>query len=270
MTDPYPDTLSAPGARLHYEVRGRGPVLLMICGGIYDAAGYAALADRLADAYTVVTYDRRGNSRSPLAGPPREQRVAEHADDAALLLAKVGAPAAVFGNSSGAIIGLDLVARRPELVRTLVAHEPPLFELLSEREHWRGVAGAVASAFATEGPDAATAVLFGAFAAAGDPPPTSASPPGPETERVAGNVPFFVGYEMPPFARYAPDLPALRAAATRVVVGVGAASGEQAPPRRAALALARRLGTPPVWFPGHHGGFGAEPDAFASTLRSVV
>jgi pimeloyl-ACP methyl ester carboxylesterase len=66
MTDSRTHTLTVPGARLHYEVRGRGPVLLMICGGIYDAAGYAALADRLADAYTVVTYDRRGNSRSPL------------------------------------------------------------------------------------------------------------------------------------------------------------------------------------------------------------
>jgi hypothetical protein len=58
-------TLDVPGATLHDEVRGDGPVLLMICGGVYDAAGYAGLADQLADRCTVVTYDRRGNSRSP-------------------------------------------------------------------------------------------------------------------------------------------------------------------------------------------------------------
>ena len=65
------DILDVPGATLHYEVRGGGPVLLLVCGGIYDAQGYADLADALADRYTVVTYDRRGNSRSPLTGPPR-------------------------------------------------------------------------------------------------------------------------------------------------------------------------------------------------------
>ena len=125
-------TLDAPGATLHFEVRGSGPVLLLICGGIYDAAAYAGLAGRLADRYTVVSYDRRGNSRSPLDGPPEPQRVEVHADDASLLLAEVSpdAPAFVFGNSSGAQIGLALAERHPEQVRALVAHEPPLLALL--------------------------------------------------------------------------------------------------------------------------------------------
>ena len=56
-------TLKVPGANLYYEIRGSGPVLLLICGGVYDAAGYAGLAQQLADRYTVVSYDRRGNSR---------------------------------------------------------------------------------------------------------------------------------------------------------------------------------------------------------------
>jgi pimeloyl-ACP methyl ester carboxylesterase len=64
-------TLKVPGASLYYEVRGSGPVLLLVCGGLYDAAGYAGLARQLAGRYTVVTYDRRGNSRSPLDGPRR-------------------------------------------------------------------------------------------------------------------------------------------------------------------------------------------------------
>ena len=84
------DILEVPGAKLHYEVRGGGPVLLLVCGGIYDAQGYAELADPLADRYTVVSYDRRGNSRSPLTGPPVPQRVEEHGDDAYRLLVAVG------------------------------------------------------------------------------------------------------------------------------------------------------------------------------------
>ncbi|MEU0486292.1 hypothetical protein ABZ260_44925, partial [Streptosporangium sp. NPDC006013] len=72
------DVLKVPGATLHYEVRGTGPVLLLICGGVYDAAGYAALAGQLADRYTVVSYDRRGNSRSPLDGPPEQQSIDAH------------------------------------------------------------------------------------------------------------------------------------------------------------------------------------------------
>src|SRR5258706_10115886 len=117
------DTLQAPGASLYYEVRGSGPILLLICGGVYDAAGYAGLAERLADRYTVVTYDRRGNSRSPLDGPPRHQRVEVHADDAHRLLAAVGVTggerADVFGNSSGAMIALELAVRHPEQVRVV-------------------------------------------------------------------------------------------------------------------------------------------------------
>ncbi|GLW12551.1 hypothetical protein Misp01_76790 [Microtetraspora sp. NBRC 13810] len=165
------NTLEAPGAELYYEVRGSGPVLLLICGGVYDAGGYAGLAAELAGRYTVVTYDRRGNSRSPLAGPPEPQRIEVHGDDAHRVLSAAGvtadAPAYVFGNSSGAMIGLELAARHPEQVRALVAHEPPLFELLPDRDHWRGVVREVADAFRKEGPEAAGAVLRAAFAAAG-------------------------------------------------------------------------------------------------------
>ncbi|BCB91182.1 hypothetical protein Psuf_084950 [Phytohabitans suffuscus] len=98
-------TLAVPGATLHYEVRGAGPVLLLICGGVYDAAAFGPLAGELADRYTVVTYDRRGNSRSPLDGAPGPQSIEEHGDDAYRLLVAAGAteaePAYVFGNSSG-------------------------------------------------------------------------------------------------------------------------------------------------------------------------
>ncbi|MFF0247295.1 alpha/beta fold hydrolase [Streptosporangium sandarakinum] len=285
------DSLPVPGANLYYEVRGSGPVLLLICGGVYDAAGYAGLADRLADRYTVVTYDRRGNSRSPLDGPPEPQSIAVHADDANRLLTAVGVtedePACVFGNSSGAVIGLELAARHPGRVRAMVAHEPPVFELLPDRDHWRALMRDVADAFREGGAGQAMGVFAMGMGMGGDDhgedagdgdtgQGDAAAPqgePDPETAaimaRTAANMEFFIGYEVPPFSGHTPDLDALRTSGVRVVTAVGEAS-EGEPPYRATLALAERLGGRPEVFPGDHGGFGAEAEAFAARLREVL
>ena len=282
------DTLKVPGANLYHEVRGSGPVLLLICGGVYDAAGYAGLAQQLADRYTVVTYDRRGNSRSSLDGPRAPQSIEVHGDDAHRVLSAYGVtsdqPAHVFGNSSGAMIGLELAVRHPEQVRTLVAHEPPLFELLPDRDRWRTVIRNVEHAFAEQGAGAAMQVLGAAFAANGDATPdregrvpggaeAPQGQPDPETmtmmARLAKNMEFFIGYEVPPFSTYVPDVAALRTSLARVIAAVGVASvGE--PPYRAAIAVAERLGTQPVVFPGDHGGFGLMPEAFAARLHEVL
>jgi pimeloyl-ACP methyl ester carboxylesterase len=281
------DTLDVAGATLYYEVRGAGPVLLLICGGVYDAAGYAGLAQRLADGYTVVTYDRRGNSRSPLAGPPTPQRIEEHAEDARCILAAVGAgPALVFGNSSGASIGLDLVARHPELVRVLVAHEPPVFDLLDDRDHFAALMSEVEQAYARDGAGAAGAV-FGAGmhmrsgSDSDDAGEAERIPGGAEASteldpelaammgRMPANMEFFIGYEVPPFGRFSPDLAALRAAGTRIVPAVGADSAGE-PPHRCGLVLADQLGTKAAVFPGDHGGFGSRVDEFAAQLREVL
>jgi pimeloyl-ACP methyl ester carboxylesterase len=284
------DTLRVPGANLYYEVRGSGPLLLLICGGVYDAGGYAPLASKLEDRYTVVTYDRRGNSRSPLDGPPEPQRIEVHGDDAHRVLSAVGvtadAPAEVFGNSSGAEIGLELAARHPEQVRALVAHEPPIFEVLPDRDHWRGVIRRVEEAFRTGGAEPAAQVLNEALAMRGGEQPDAGEPeripggaeapagePDPEMLEMLGrfqrNMEFFIGYEVPPFAAWAPDVAALRASSVRVVPAAGDRSQGE-PPNRAAFALADLLGTRAVVFPGDHGGFGIEAEAFAAKLHEVL
>lgn len=288
MQAPMTDALKVPGANLYHEVRGSGPVLLLICGGVYDAAAYTGLAQQLADRYTVVTYDRRGNSRSPLEGARAPQSIEVHGDDAHRVLSAVGVraggPAHVFGNSSGATIGLELAVRHPEQVRTLVAHEPPLFELLPDRDRWRTVIQDVEDAFVKEGAGAAMQVLGSGFATSGDPAPDrDGRLPGggeapnvePDHETMAmmarfeKNMEFFIGYEVPPFNKYVPDFAALLASPVRVVAAVGEAS-EGEPPYRAAVAVAERLGTQPVVFPGDHGGFGAQPEAFAARLHEVL
>jgi pimeloyl-ACP methyl ester carboxylesterase len=124
----------------------------LITGGPTDAAMFTDLAGRLADRYTVVSYDQRGHSRSTLDGEPEDIPVALHAVDAAAVLAAAGEkPAYVYGNSGGATIGLEIVARHPDLVRTLVAHEPPLMQLLPDAERWRSTFRDIDETYRTTG-----------------------------------------------------------------------------------------------------------------------
>src|SRR5437667_10881888 len=96
--------LNVPGATLYYEVRGSGPVLLMMPGGPADARAFRNIAEPLAWHHTVVTYDPRGLSRSTLDGPLQDERIVEiFADDVhRLLLATAKKPADVFASSGGA------------------------------------------------------------------------------------------------------------------------------------------------------------------------
>jgi len=136
MSETKTATLKVPGASLYYEVTGSGPVLLMIPGAPADAGAFAGIAAQLADRYTVVSYDWRGSARSPLDEPPDLPHglpMQVQGDDAARLLAALGdGPAYVLGCSSGALTGLDLAARHPGRVDTLVAHEPPAMNLLPD------------------------------------------------------------------------------------------------------------------------------------------
>jgi pimeloyl-ACP methyl ester carboxylesterase len=196
-------TLKVPGVTLYYELRGSGPVLLCISGGPTDAGMFTDLAERLAVWYTVVSYDQRGHSRSTLDGEPEDIPVAVHADDAAALLTAVGkGPAYVYGNSGGGTIGLELVLRRPDLVRTLVAHETFLLELLPDADRWRAEFDDISATYGTEGVFAAMA-KFGAIVEEGGPrysEEMQQAPPTPEAQemmgRMTGNFDLFIAHEL--------------------------------------------------------------------------
>jgi pimeloyl-ACP methyl ester carboxylesterase len=287
-------TLKVPGASLYYEVTGSGPPLLMIAGAPADAGVFADLAAQLADRYTVVTYDWRGSSRSPLDEPPGDLPgglpIQVQGDDAGHLLAALGAgPAYVLGCSGGALTGLDLAARHPERVDTLVAHEPPAMNLLPDGEGWRAAFQDVADSYRRDGAGPAmqqfiaTAVRTGGPPPAGDqpaPPGQQQAPPPPDMSqmppemaetmaRMQVNSEFFLAHLLPATIGHVPDITALRAAGPRIVVGAGDASAGQMP-HLAALALAERLGVTPVSFPGDHQGFATHPGPFAETVHEAL
>ncbi|WP_078607208.1 alpha/beta fold hydrolase [Streptomyces flavidovirens] len=276
MTDPTIGSLRVPGATLHYEVRGQGPLLLLIPGGAGDAASFDGIADDLAAEHTVATYDPRGMSRSPLDDPEAEQCVAEHADDAFRMLEVLspGEPARVFGASSGAIAAVHLLTAHPERVERVVAHEPPIVEVLPDASEHRALIARVQETFHARGLMPAMSVFAAGLKKDGDTtepkaelklPPQAAARAG----RTMANLPYFVGRIVPRFMSYTPDIHRLEALSDRLVLACGHDSRGELPYRPAAL-LAERLGTELVHFPGGHTGLTTHPAEFGELLRKVL
>ncbi|MFI5664216.1 alpha/beta fold hydrolase [Streptomyces sp. NPDC051684] len=265
-------TLDVPGARLRYEVRGSGPLLLLM-GSPMDAAAFAPLAEALAGDHTVVTHDPRGISGSVLDDPEQDSTPELRADDVSALLDALEADSAdVLGSSGGAVTGLALIARHPGRVRTLVAHEPPLLELLPDAAEQRAAAEDIVATFHREGVAAAWGRFMGN--AGFDTGPGAAEdapgpPPGEPSEQDLANSARFFAHELLHTSLYIPDLAALTAGPTRVVIGIGATSAGLIT-ARTSRALSERIGTPPVEFPGDHGGFTDQPKEFAERLREVL
>lgn len=270
---PAAGTLAVPGARLYYERRGSGPVLLMIPGGAGDAGLYAGMAPGLAERFTVVSYDPRGLSRSPLDGPAGDQRTAEWADDAYRLLEVVSPdrPAYVLGSSSGAIVALELLARHPGRVRRVVAHEPPLVEVLADPAPHRALFAEVREIFRARGAAPAMARFSEGLGGTPGEQPTEVAPEIREmAPRMHANLPFFLDRMLCPFTSSVPDLDALRKGADRLVMAVGADSRDQVPLSGPAARLAEALGTELAEFPGGHLGATEHPREFAARLVELL
>jgi pimeloyl-ACP methyl ester carboxylesterase len=286
MTEPKTDTLRVPGAVLHYDVRGADstthPALLII-GSPMGADGFVTLAGHFTDR-TVVTYDPRSAGRSQRTDGALETTTDEHADDLHRLISALGlGPVDIFASSGGAVNALALVARHPEDVRTLVAHEPPAMRELPDAEIVLAANVDIHDTYQRSGFGPAMAKFIALVSQQGPLPADYADRPAPDpaafglpTEDDGSRNDPLLGQNMISSSHYQHDFDSLRAVSTRIVVGVGEDSG-QAVPGRAGTAVAGRLGTTPVVFPGGHDGFlGGEfgrtgkPDAFAATLREVL
>lgn len=279
-------TLDVSGATLTYDLRpnerSTEPTLVLI-GSPMGAGGFLTLAGHFADR-TVVTYDPRGSERSTKADPLDPSPPEVHGDDVHRIIAELGGgPVDLFASSGGAVNALALVARHPDDVRVLVAHEPPLASVLPDREHAMAASRAIHETYQQRGWGAGMAHFIavtsheGPFTAesAAQPPPDPAMF-GMPTEDDGNRTDPMLGVNMITCTHYEPDFEALKAASTRIVIAAGAESSGQLA-SRGAHAVAERLGTEPVVFPGDHGGFlGGEygqmgkPDEFAAKLREVL
>ena len=285
MTEPTTHTLDVPGAVLTYDVRkadSPAPVLLVI-GSPMGASGFGTLAGHFPDR-TVVTYDPRGVERSTKTDPASPSTPEEHADDLHRIITELGGgPVDLFASSGGAVNALALVARYPEDVRMLVAHEPPLASILPDRKAAMAATQAIADTYQRSGFGPAMAQFIVAVSHKGPMTAEFASQPAPDPAMFgmpAGDdgtrTDPLLGQNITTCTHFEPDFDALRSASTRIVMGVGAESeGEMA--HRGGEAVAERLGTTPVTFPSGHGGFlgneygqPGDPDGFAAKLREVL
>lgn len=279
-------TLAVPGGELTYDVRPNDSsteLPLLLIGSPMAAAGFVTLASYFQDR-SVVTYDPRGSERSSKDDPSEPSTPEDHAGDLfRIIQALNGGPLDVFASSGGAVNALALVARHPGVVRTLVAHEPPLAALLPDRDQALAAVRAVRDSYQARGWGAGMAHFIAIVGHKGPMTADVVAQPGPEPEMFGmpseddGNrTDVMFGQNLITCTHFEPDLEALRGSSTRIVVAAGEESeGEMA--YRGALALAEALGQDPVIFPSNHGGFlGGEygqtgdPDAFAVKLRTVL
>jgi pimeloyl-ACP methyl ester carboxylesterase len=279
-------TLHQSGAVLAYDIRRNAssiqPALLLI-GSPMSAVGFGTLASHFTDR-TVVTYDPRGSDRSIRTDGAHETTPEEHAEDLHRLIETLDAgPIDIFASSGGAVNALVLVAKHPEQVRTLVAHEPPTATVLPDCEPLLAACRDIRETYYRNGFGLAMAKFIALVSFEGQIPANW-------TEREAPDPAIFglptmddssrddplLGQNIPSCNAYKFDFLALRAGSTRIVIGVGEETGKVMT-GRAATAVAEQLGTKAVTFPGGHQGFlGGEfgqtgkPGEFAAKLRNVL
>ena len=281
-------TLSTTEVDLVYDVHGPLPAAdgrppLFMIGQPMDARGFATLASHFADR-TVVTYDPRGLGRSTRKDGRVDHTPTVQAEDVhAIIEALDVGPVDMFASSGGAVTALALVAAHPSDVATLVAHEPPLIPVLPDAEAAERARAGFRDAYQANGPGAGMAAFIAMTSWHGEftddyfaqQPPNpveygmSAEDDGSRDDPLLSERSWAV-------SSYRPDVDALTAAPTRVVIAVGEES-EGTFTGRSSVAVAALLGQQATVFPSHHGGFlggefgyAGQPEAFAGKLREVL
>jgi pimeloyl-ACP methyl ester carboxylesterase len=285
MTQPTTRTLAAPGATLTYDVRPGGTddqLPLFLIGSPMGASGFATLAGYFPDR-TIITYDPRGAERSTKDDPTTESNPGQHGDDLHRIIQEVGGPVDMFASSGGAVNALALVTAHPDDVRILVAHEPPLAAILPDAANAKAAVKAISDSYQKGGFGAGMAQFIAITGHRGEFPDDIASQPAPDpaqfgmpTEDNGDRTDVMLAQNIFNTTHYEPDFDALRRASTTIILAAGEESaGEMA--NRGAYAVAERLGSTPVVFPSHHGGFlggeygwGGQPEPFAARLREVL
>ena len=288
MTTTHTHTLETVEADIAYDVPGPLPTAdgrppLFMVGQPMTAAGFDTLASHFPDR-TVVTYDPRGLGRSPRKDGRVDHSPMVQANDVHAVIEALGAgPVEMFASSGGAVTALALVATHPNDVVTLVAHEPPLIPVLPDAGAAERARAGVRDAYEANGSNAGLAAFIAMTSWRGEftdeyfaqPAPDPAAFGMPTGDDGSRDDPLLSDRSWA-VSGYRPDVDALAAAPTRVVIAVGEESRD-AFTGRTSVATAELLGQQATVFPSHHGGFlGGEsgypgqPEAFARKLRDVL
>ncbi|MGV8907407.1 MAG: alpha/beta fold hydrolase, partial [Propionicimonas sp.] len=254
---------------------------LVMIGHPMGASGFADLASFFPDR-TVVTYDPRGIERSEV--PDAEHTPQVNADDVHRVIEAIGGgPVDVFGSSGGAVTGLALVSLHPYDVGVLVAHEPPLLEVLPDAAYATAAFRRVTEVYHQRGFGAGMAAFIALTSVEGEFTPDFLSRPAPDpalfglpTADDGSRDNVLLSGVSDPVTDFHLDAEALRRAPSRIVVAAGMESRNQVP-GRAAFEVSMAFGTELVMFPSHHGGFtggdgpyAGKPEEFAARLREVL
>jgi acetyltransferase/esterase len=260
--------LEVPGARLYYETHGSGPLMLMVPGASGTGDGFKRATEHLAAYYTIVTYDRRGFSRSQLDGPQDyEHRLETDADDVRVLIEHLSdEPATVFGASSGAIVALRLLTRHPSVVRTLVPHEPPAMRLLADGQKWIDFFFEVYDLYRQSGIEPALKKFREEAFAESD---RQAMARAPKDEFALANTTYWFEHELRQYPAVDLDLDALKAHADRIVLTAGRESRGY-PTYQVNVELGKKLGRDLIELPGGHVGPLSQPAEFAREFLQAL
>jgi pimeloyl-ACP methyl ester carboxylesterase len=278
-------TIDSPGAKVAYDVIERQESShrpLMLIGQPMGASGFQTLSEYFPDR-TVITYDPRGAERSRKQDPTIPTGPDEHADDLHKVIQATGlGPVDMFASSGGAINALALVAKYPNDVHTLVAHEPPLASALPDAQYATAAVQAIHDTYEQRGFGAGMAHFIAITGHQGLMTAETVAQPAPDpqmfgmpTDDDGNRTDPLLGPSMVAITTYQPNWEALRAAPTHVVLGAGEISAGQMA-NRGAHAVAEKLGAQVVTFPGGHGGFNrsewepSDPDAFAAKLHELL
>lgn len=266
------------GDELYYEVRGAGRPLILIPGAGGDADRYTLVADILADEYKVITYDRRANCRSTNNTPQNFEISQQSRDVVAVLHAAGETSAFVFGNSSGAVIALDMAKTQPQAVTAVIAHEPPLARVHPQAHQWQSFFARVyLTGFRFGSSLAGVRFLFGAglpvrqlLKAARE--GRSHSPQSQEPRlSPAVSADILIKHELLPVVNYLPDMAMIQQNKVPMFMAGGKMSLDS---KRwyaeTAQILAEQLDCELVVFPGHHGSFMDMPTEWAAVLRQIL
>ena len=268
--------LGVPGARLHYETYGSGPMMLMVPGAAGSAYSFQLVKQHLAAHYTVVAYDRRGFSRSNLDGPQDYgHRLETDADDVRRLIEHLSdKPATLFGSSSGGIVVLEVLARHPSVVRTVVPHEPAAVRQLPDGQKWLDFFFEVYDLYRKSGMEPALRKFRERAFAESDRQVMAnlliALNMDPSNWKyLLANATYWFEHELRQYPAVELDLDALKTHADRLVLMAGRESRGY-PTYEVNVELAKKLGRDLIELPGGHIGYLTQPTEFAGAFVEAL